>query len=177
MKGNTHPEDFELVIKSKQGDLKAFETLVKKYQGALLRKAKAILGDEERAKDATQDAFVKAYKNMWHFDTKKPFRPWIYKIMINTAYDMIKKDKRLVALSENIPVSEESTLDRIIRLEEIKKLLSALSKLPSMYEKPLREFYMNNMSYSTIAANMNLPINTIRTRIHRGKYYLKKELT
>lgn len=176
MKGNVNCADKDLVSRSKQGDLKAFEMLVKKYQDAIYRKAKSILGDEDRAKDATQDAFVKAYKNMWKFDTKMPFKPWIYKIMINTAYDMIKKDKRLVTLTDNVPVVEESTLEKIIRLEEIKKLLLALSKLPKMYEKPLREFYMNNLSYATIASNMNLPINTIRTRIHRGKYYLKKEL-
>lgn len=169
-------EDFDLVKRSKNGDLRSFESLVKKYQQPLFRKAKAILKDEDRSQDAVQDAFVKAYKSLWKFDDKKPFRPWIYKIMINTAYDIIKKEKRLVALAENVPVTEESTLEKIIRMEEIKRLINALAQLPKMYEKPIKDFYLNNMSYAKIAASMNLPINTIRTRIHRGKYYLKMKL-
>ncbi|MCS7092692.1 MAG: RNA polymerase sigma factor [Patescibacteria group bacterium] len=169
-------DDPLLVTKSKNGDLKSFEALVKKYQQPLLRKAKIILKDDEFAKDAVQDTFVKAYKNLFKFDEKKPFRPWIYKIMTNTAYDIIKKEKKLVALSDNVPTSEESMLEKLIRIEEIKRLIRALSKLPEMYEKPLREFYIENMSYAKIATAMNLPINTIRTRIHRGKHYLKMKL-
>ncbi|MCX7928815.1 MAG: RNA polymerase sigma factor [Patescibacteria group bacterium] len=169
-------DDILLVTRSKNGDLKSFEALVKKYQQPLFRKAKIILQDDELAKDAVQDAFVKAYKNLAKFDETRSFRPWIYKIMTNTAYDIIKKEKKLVALSNHVPTSEESMLDKLIHMEEIKRLIKALSKLPEMYKKPLREFYIENMSYAKIATAMNLPINTIRTRIHRGKYYLRMKL-
>jgi RNA polymerase sigma-70 factor, ECF subfamily len=168
--------DQDYVKRSKRGDLVAFEKLVKKYRAPILRHAKKILYDEDRAEDATQDTFIKAFQHISSFDDKKPFSPWIYKIATHVAYDIIRKDKRLVPLTESIPSENESTIDRLIHSDEVKRLVNALKQIPSMYKLPLLHFYVHEASYNSIADNMNIPINTVRTRIHRAKNLLKVQL-
>ncbi len=165
-----------LIEKAKKGKLSAFELIVKNHQRAIFRHTLRILKDHDKAADATQDTFIKAYKNISKFKKGKPIKPWIYKIATNTCYDIIKKDSRVSRLDIEIKSENDAPIERIIKKEQVKNLLLALKKLPDKYKTPITGFYFDRLSYKELADNLNLPINTLKTRIRRGKLILRKEL-
>ncbi len=170
-------DEQKLIRLAQKGELSAFEELVKKYQKMILAHSLKILKDIEKAKDATQEAFVKAYENIKKFKLGKSFKPWIYKIATNICYDVIKKNSRLTKL-EFEPIEEhESYLDRLIHKEQIQKLMNAFRELPSMYKTAIEDYYFKHLSYKDIAFEMDVSINTVKTRIRRGKILLRKELS
>lgn len=169
--------DEQRIIKRVQaGELSAFENLVKKYQKAILYHSLRILKDIDKAKDATQEAFIRAYKNIRKFKIGKPFSPWIYKIATNICYDMIKKSSKIVRMEYDLADSRESFLDRLIHKEQISKLLFALKGLPNKYKEAIDGYYFKNLTYKDLAVEMQLPINTVKTHIRRGKMLLRREL-
>lgn len=166
----------ELIKRAKKGELSAFEELVKKYHKMIFAHTMKMLKDLEKAKDATQETFVRAYSNIKKFKSGKPFKPWIYKIATNICYDMFKKESKVSELVYE-PVDEsESFLDRLIRKEQISQLLTAVKKLPKKYKSAIEGYYFDHLSYKDLAYEMNIPINTVKTRLRRGKKLLREEL-
>jgi len=156
--------------------LEFIEEVVKKYQGKVLGYTRKILGDEAMAEDATQEAFIRFYENLDKFDTKRPIEPWLYKIAKNISLDIIRKNRKLTGLNWEIESEEESVVTKVIKREERGVVRAALKKIGQMYRKPLEAYYFDNMSYKQIAKALKLPLNTVRTRIRRGKKMLEKEL-
>jgi RNA polymerase sigma-70 factor (ECF subfamily) len=166
--------DSELIGKVLKGELDAFEQIVVRYQEKILNHTFKILKDYDFSQDATQDTFIKFYENLKRFDRSKRLGPWLYKIATNTSYDIIKKNKRVVSLDREIPSQQESPIDALINKEKSTRLKNAMDKLPEKYKKLLLSRYFENLSYKAMAKKFGVPINTIRTRIRRGKAYLAK---
>lgn len=173
-------EDRILIQKSIEGNLTAFEVLVKRYQEMILRHTFRILKDGDSSEDATQETFIRVYKNLRKFDQKKEFKPWIYKIASNYCLDMIRANSKLTKLTWQMPDVKNdggSFLDRFVKKEDIKKLIGSVKKLPKKYKIPLVDFYFMDKSYKAIAVKLDLPVNTVKTRIRRGKRKLEDDLT
>lgn len=170
--------DEELVLQTIKGDLKAFEQLVRKYQYALFARAYRLLNDVHAAQDATQEVFVRAFKHIASFDPTKQVRPWLYAICSNYCKDYIRKNARLRYLPEETegPNEYETILERLIKEDQHKRLHLALLQLPSTYRLPIEQHYWRNLSYQTIALYNQIPLNTVRTRIRRGKDMLANML-
>ena len=166
----------ELIKRAQNGELSAFEELVKKYQKMILGHTLRILKDMEKAKDATQEAFVKAYENIKKFKLGKSFKPWIYKIATNVSYDMIKKDSKVSRMEYEPAEESESFLDRLIHKEQLAILMQAVKGLPEKYRSAINGYYFKELSYKDLALEMNIPINTVKTRLRRGKKLLREEL-
>jgi len=152
-----------------------FSQLIERYQAKLLRYAGNILGDEDKAADVVQDAFIKAYVNLNGFNLNKKFSSWIYRIVHNEAMNLIIKDRKLV------PILEDVEFDSGVDIEEdfIKKEISdhthsCLSKLPGIYAEPLELFYLEEKSYEEIGDILRLPMGTVGTRINRAKKLMKR---
>lgn len=169
-------EDRLLVKKSQNGDLEAFEEIVKRYQQKIYWHTYKILKDKDQADDATQETFIKLFTNLDKIDNKRPLSPWIYKIATNHSYDMIKKNKKTLSLEWEIEEQATEPIDNIIKSEEKRRLRDALRKLPKKYKLPIINYYFLSHSYKEISKIFKLPLNTIRTRIRRGKLLLAKEL-
>lgn len=169
--------DIELVSLAKKGNLSAFEEIVKRYQKQIFFYAKKKVHDPDTAEDIAQETFVRAFEHLASFEDGKPISPWLYTIAKNASLDHIRKNKRLVAMDfDREDTTAESALEKIIRLDEYKRLWQALTALPDKYRQSIEAFYFQNMSYEAIAQNLALPINTIRTHIRRGKMILAAEL-
>lgn len=169
-------DDRRLIKESLEGNLFSFEAIVKRYQNKIFSHALKITKNEDLAEDITQETFIKVFKNLRSFKLNKPFPPWIYKIATNLTYDIFRKEKKVIPLDWEVEDDHESVLDKIIKKEEIKKLKDVFKKLPQKYKQPLFGFYFKGLSYKALAQKLYLPLNTIRTRIKRGKEYLVKKL-
>ena len=131
------------------------------------------------AEDIVQNSFIKAYRNLYSFNTKKRFSSWIYRIVHNEAINQIKKQKKIISLDDNKFLLETLFTNEDIQLDFEKKEISeniqkCLNKLPIKYSEPLILFFLEEKSYTEISDILRIPVNTVGTRIKRGKIYLKK---
>ena len=94
--------DEEVVEITRIKNKEAYAEIIKRYQGKLMRYAKYLVSDDERASDAVQDAFIKAYINLNSFDTKRKFSSWIYRIVHNETMNLMNKHKKEKPFFENI---------------------------------------------------------------------------
>lgn len=168
--------DETLVKETLQGFLSSYELLVKKYQQPILRHARRYFQNQDDAEDAVQETFIRAFKNLHQFNQKKLFKPWLYQIATNYCLDELRKNKKITKLPEEIISEEKPVVERIIEEEEKNILQKAVDNLPEKYKLPIKGFYFDNHSYENLARILELPLNTLRTRLSRGKKLLEHAL-
>ena len=137
------------------------------HSGMLYRVACTILHHDDACRDALQDAALKAWEKRGTLRDRKLFRTWITRILINTCYDTIKRNRRIVSLEE---IREPQTPPPDLTLS------LALQALPEKLRLPLVLRYSEGMSYQEVADTLRLPLATVRGRIHRAKGELRKQL-
>lgn len=174
----------KLIEKAMNGDMDSFELLIKDYQLYAYNIAYKMLGCEEDAKDAAQEALIKVYKNLKSFKGDSSFSTWLYRIVMNTCKDELRKKKSTTSIDEtyeeddgNVKLQlESSTYNPVVEYErkEVKeKLNKALSKLPEQNKSVLilRDVY--GYSYEEICQIEGSPIGTVKSRINRGRKLLR----
>ncbi len=158
---------------------RAYKEIVRRYQNKLFSYLYRLAGNKEEAEDLLQNVFVKVYKNIKRFDTKRKFSSWIYRIAHNEAVNFLKKrgQKRFVSL-EDIETTKDkletvspakSPIDAWISKELKKEMRTALDKLPGKYKEVLILRYFSDKSYEEISEILEKPVNTIGTLLNRAK--------
>lgn len=178
--------DILLVQQAQAGDAKAFELLVRRYQGKVASVIARTIADPEKVQDLTQEVFLKAYRAMNSFRGDSAFFTWIYRIAINTAKN------HLIASGRTVPTNDVNLEDAdltapqlhsfdtpehiALRNEMLRHLQHAIDGLaPSMRQAiELRE--LEGRSYEEIAKIMDCPIGTVRSRIFRGRQEIADQL-
>ncbi len=155
-----------------------FEILVKRYEAAFIRKGLSILHSHESAEDAVQETFLKIYKNAPRFkeEAGAKFSSWGYKILTNTCFDELERQKRHRSVG-----LEFHDLDISARVEfEIKGdysyVKSALEKMPENLSRFLKLYFFEEKSQKEIAKEEGMTEVAVRSRIHRAKKYFKNIL-
>ncbi len=175
-------DDSELVRRSKEGDLDSFNMLVESYQRVVYNLALRMLGDRQGAEDASQDAFLSAWRNVGRFRGGN-FRAWLLRITANTCYDQLRKLKRhptssLEALPlelEGLP-STESPEDYVLRREMGEQIQKGLASLPSEQRLAVVLSDIQGLSYEEMARVMGCSLGTVRSRLSRGRARLRDYL-
>lgn len=163
-----------LVGAARGGDLGAFEDLVRLYQGHVWRLAFHLLHDSELASDATQEAFVRAYRFLPRYRGDSRFSTWLFSIARNCALDEGRKATRRKRLSERAeaePVAGSRDVDIGLEVRE------ALSSLPMDLREPVVMIDMFGISYKEVAAILKAPEGTIKSRVHRARELLVRSLS
>ena len=176
MKSNDKLSDEKLVELVRSQDKEAYADIVYRYQEKLLRYANYILADDQLSQDIVQTAFIKAYQNLYGFDTKKKFSSWIYRIVHNEAINTIKKNKKTILLETDHwhQISSNENLEDNYNQKELKEAIrKSVNKLSVKYKAPISLFYLEDRSYEEISDILKLPISTVGTRISRAKSLLK----
>lgn len=160
-----------------------FEVLVSRYQDAFLRKSRSILKNKADSEDAVQETFVKIYVKGSSFQKQDgaSFSSWAYKILLNTcfsAYSKQKKSKEFTRLLDDdllniLPNNFQKEFRRKIDLDEA---LSYISKLPDTLHRVAEKFYIEGKSGQEISKEMNISENVVRTRLHRARKMIKKQV-
>lgn len=173
--------DRALVQRAQAGDLRAFDLLVIKYQHRLLSVISKFVKDSDEAQDVAQEAFIKAFKALDNFRGESAFYTWLYRIATNTAKNhLVARSRRAppldwdideaVLYDESDRLHEVDTPEANLAREELKLAIdAAVNDLPDELRTAfyLREF--DGLSYEDIAAIMDCPIGTVRSRIFRGR--------
>lgn len=171
--------DERLVNYVRKQDKEAYREIIRRYQEKLMRYAQRLVGDEHVASDVVQNSFIKAYKNLNGFDTKRKFSSWIYRIVHNEALSELKSRRRFISLDGSTWLKSKLAASQDIEQEyakqEVKKMIEeSLNKIDIKYKEPLILFYLEDMRYEQISEILHLPAGTVATRISRGKVKLKK---
>ncbi len=171
--------DTFLINRIKEGDTTAFRQLVEKYKDVSLSLACSILKDENKAEDALQDAFIKVFEKINTFHFKAAFSTWLYRIVINTSYNELKKHKSHTNLSQvSIEDSGGNDALNIFKAKNQKKIIHiALKRIRTDEALILRLFYLCDLKIKEIEKITGFKSSKIKVDLHRGRNNLKHELT
>jgi len=174
--------DQQLVERAQRGDKHAFELLVVKYQRRLGRLISRFVRNVAEAEDLTQEAFIKAYRALPAFRGDSAFYTWLYRIGINTAKNHLLAQGRKAPTSTPFDTEEAEDFEDASLLHEVatpeNELMSkqvvdvvnaSLQQLPEDLRTALTLREIEGLSYEEIAAVMNCPIGTVRSRIFRAR--------
>ncbi len=167
--------DLDLVEQCLQGDNRAFDLLVKRYELIMYRTVSGIVQDSELAKDVTQAGFLKSWENLPTFNPNYKFYSWLYRIMINEALNMKRGQKNHAVLS--IYESEENTpYEELEKKEENGTLLKAIESLPLNSTVVLYLRHFEELSYDEIADILEIDSKTVKSRLYSARILLRKKL-
>ncbi|MBC7236455.1 MAG: sigma-70 family RNA polymerase sigma factor [Chloroflexi bacterium] len=172
-----------LVERAQRGDVQAYNQLVLAYQQVAYNVAYRVLGDEERAMDATQDAFFKGYRALLQFRGGS-FKAWILRIVINACYDQLRHRQRRpqTPLDDLIENDEHSRLfedpadspENVVERQEFDAVIqTALDTLPEDQRVTVIMSDIEGMSYEEIAAATSVALGTVKSRLSRGRARLR----
>ncbi|MFO7809262.1 RNA polymerase sigma factor RpoE [Guyparkeria sp.] len=184
--------DKALVARARKGDRRAFDLLVLKYQHRVQRLIARYIRDPEQVFDLAQETFIKAYRALDRFRGDSAFYTWIYRIAVNTAKNQLASDARggfMVSLNSggsdesDEPMMEPEALrdggtpDALAATEELEAAIDrAISDLPEDLRAALTLREMEGLSYDEIAAVMDCPIGTVRSRIFRAREAIEQSI-
>jgi RNA polymerase sigma-70 factor (ECF subfamily) len=166
------PTDADLVSRAQAGRLDAFEELVRRHRLGAYRVALRMLGDDSDAEDATQDAFVQAWRKLDGFRADAAFSTWMYRIVTNRCLNMLRARRR----TEPLPTDREAPASRPDRIAEgrwqVEDLQRAIGRLTPEQRAPLVLRELEGLSYEEIAAALELSIPAVKSRLHRARLEL-----
>ncbi|MCJ7703192.1 MAG: sigma-70 family RNA polymerase sigma factor [Anaerolineales bacterium] len=171
--------EIELVTKAQIGDRSAFSELVRTHAQGVLNVVYRMCGDKQLAEDAAQETFIQAWLRLPSFRPKSSLRNWLYRIAVNTAIDMLRKEKRILfnavedlSLMDSRP-GPEAMLVSDEQTELIQKTVVGLPDA-SRSVLVLREY--EGLSYQEIAKTLEIPIGTVMSRLNYARRLLKERL-
>jgi RNA polymerase sigma-70 factor (ECF subfamily) len=183
-----------VVARAKQGDHEAFRVLVERYQGRAYALALRVLRDEERARDAVQEGFLKAYTSLAKFEGRSGFYTWLYRLVMNHCLDMRRRDRsdREVEWDESRSLDPErspgaealagrgagnpSPIQAVERSELRKHVAEAIEQLPLEARETLLLREVDGLSYAEIAEALDIPKGTVMSRLHYARKRVREIL-
>jgi RNA polymerase sigma-70 factor (ECF subfamily) len=177
-----------MVDAARDGDDRAFGNLIEVYRGAAERVAQQILHTEEAAADAVQEALIKAHRAMGRFQDGN-FRSWFLRIVTNTCYDHLRRQKRRAAVSLD-ELTEQAGIDYVtspemigddpemlvLQNESMHTLLSAIETLPVWHRSVVMLVDVQGYDYNEAADILGLPLGTVKSRLSRARSALRDDL-
>ncbi|MFK4439934.1 RNA polymerase sigma-70 factor (ECF subfamily) [Paenibacillus sp. RC21] len=177
-----------LVRLVQKGDQRAFAELVELYKDRIFHLSYRMLGNRHEAEDLVQETFLRVYRNLEKYDHGQKFSTWIYRIATNLCIDRLRRRKPTYSLDAEMNeqegvdgyamlASEELTPEGHTLLSETQSLIhNAIDSLPDKYRTIMVLRYLQELSLQEISDVLNLPVTTIKTRVHRGRDFLRKKL-
>ncbi|THB64299.1 MAG: RNA polymerase sigma factor RpoE [Gammaproteobacteria bacterium] len=180
--------DMQLVEKAKNGDRRAFDILVLKYQGKICNIISRFVRNPDDVTEIAQETFIKAYRSLESFRGDSAFYTWIYRIAVNTAKNFLVAMSRrpqnsgidvqeAEQFSSGGGLRENTTPEKIISRNELEETIKkALDELPEDLRSAITLREMEGLSYEDIAAVMDCPVGTVRSRIFRAREAVDQKL-
>jgi RNA polymerase sigma-70 factor (ECF subfamily) len=169
------PEDSFLIARARQGDLPAFEEVVRRYQRRVYGVALRIVRAHDVADDVAQEAFVRAWQSLDRFDLARPFGPWVCRIAANLAVNHVRspraREEGLPEGSAEAPSADPGPLGAVLDREAQQVLDRAVAGLPA------EQRAVEEMSYAEIAEALSLSPGTVMSRLFRARERLARALS
>jgi RNA polymerase sigma-70 factor (ECF subfamily) len=177
-----------LVKLSRGGDRRAFAELVDLYKDKIFHLAFRMLGNRQEAEDAVQETFLRVFMNLERYDEAQKFSTWIFRIATNLCIDRLRRRKSVYSLDADMPDGEGADWysllpgheptpeDRMVVSETQEQVRKAIDGLPEKYKAVVILRYLHDMSLQEIGEVLDMPVTTVKTRVHRGREFLRKKL-
>jgi RNA polymerase sigma-70 factor, ECF subfamily len=181
-------EDRELIRRCLRGDSRAYRALLVRYQGPIFNHCRRMIKDPGQAEDIAQEAFVRTLTRLERYDERYKFSAWLFKIATNLCIDHLRKARRIAySLDQDIDGDDGSYRREIAAPgpdpsaraeagEQMSFLSQAMQKLPEHYRAILLLRHEEDLSYAEIAKILDLPIGTVKIRIHRAREQVKRSM-
>ena len=174
------PTDAELVGRTRDGDWSAFSQLVDRYRDAVCGLAYHHLRDFDRVQDAAQETFVRAWQHLSQLRRPDRFAPWLRRIAATVSIEFLRRAHAAVSLDADqsplTPAQHHSPDEDVERLAARMVVRDALARLSDPSRLTVTLYYINGYSPGEIAGFLDLPVNTVRSRLRRAKHKLREEM-
>ncbi len=158
----------------------AFEILYREYYVRVFGLCRRLLNSPQQAEDATQEVFMRAYKNFNKYKSEQPFWQWIAAIANHHCIDVLRKRTRSEALFgdeadelDQLEADNPGILEDVLSMENVALVNQAITQLPEKYRVPLVLAYFNQSSYDDIAAQLEISRNHVGVLVLRAKQQLR----
>jgi RNA polymerase sigma-70 factor (ECF subfamily) len=174
--------DEDLVRRYLAGDTSAFGVLVERHQTRVYNVALRVLGNAEDARDATQDAFLSALRKLGSFRGDAAFTTWMHRITVNACYDLLRKQRRQPVLrlaaedGEPLPETGPPEPDHADATAGSIDAARALAQVPDEFRIALVLADVQDLPYERIARILDVPVGTVKSRVHRGRMALARAM-
>jgi len=176
-------DDGQLIRAACQGETAAYGSLVRKYQARLCTSLTHICGSLDDAEDVAQEAFVQAYVKLRTFAGGSSFYTWLYRIAVNAAISKKRRRREQTSIDggrEHLGLEPhddgERAEERLLREERAVLVQRALGRLSEEHRTILVLREIDDYDYDEIARVLELPVGTVRSRLHRARLQLKEQL-
>ncbi|WP_416148267.1 RNA polymerase sigma factor SigW [Salipaludibacillus sp. HK11] len=178
----------KIILEVKKGNQEAFAELMDLYKDKVYHIVYRMLGNVHEAQDVSQEAFLRAYSNIDSYDINRKFSTWLFRIATNLAIDRIRKKKPDFHLEDQVAGTEDLNYysqisgddvlpeDQVVQFEMQEWIQDEVMQLPPKYRSAIILKYLEDLSLKEISEILNLPVATVKTRIHRGREALRKRL-
>jgi RNA polymerase sigma-70 factor, ECF subfamily len=173
-------DEQQAIAQLKQGDLNGLEFLVRQHQAKAVQTAYLIIGDYALAEEVVQAAFLRIAQRIDQFDTRRPFRPWFLRTVVNAAIKAAKRQKRIVSLDEssktvlNWLVDPSKMPEELVEIGDLRQVVwDALQQLLPEQRAVIVQRHFLEMSAAEMAAEHQRPASTIKWWLHNARKSLK----
>lgn len=167
--------DQELVARCRAGDPAAFEPLVERYQRPFFTIAVRLLGDADDARDAVQNAFVKAYQSLSQYDPARRFFSWSYRILVNECLNARRARRPSEPIVDDA-LASDSPFDALAIAERRRRVQQAIAALPHDYREVVVLRHFAELSYEEISEATGIPVKTVKSRLYSARQRLAEML-
>jgi RNA polymerase sigma-70 factor, ECF subfamily len=172
--------DSELIRQLQDGNLEALGDLYDRHQHLVYRTAFAITGDAEDAADLLQDVFLRLHRFSDHIDPTRPLEPWLYRMTANQSYTWVKRSRFWLNLIEEkiewIAGAAKNIVGQQNFIDENQNIKQAVAALPLQQRIVVVLYYLNDLSLQEISEVLDIPVGTVKSRLHYGREKMKKTL-
>ena len=176
--------DFQLVLKAREGDQKAYASLMQRYKDSIYFMALKMVNNKEDANDLTVETFAKAFNKLDKYQPEFAFSTWLFRVATNNCIDFIRKKKLNTTsldglVDENgdersmqIKTDDLNPEEFSIKKQQTKDLKILVESLPLRYRNLITLRYFDELSYEEISIQLGLPLGTVKAQLFRAKYLL-----
>jgi RNA polymerase sigma-70 factor (ECF subfamily) len=176
-------DDAQLIDDTLTGNRAAFGELVRRYEGRLFNSLVHMVGSREEAEDVSQEAFVQAFLKLDSFRGRSAFYTWLYRIAFNLSVSRKRRKRAEVSMDqhrdrtgEEPEDSGEGPSDQVLRDEQVRQVRGAIADLNDEHRAIVVLREMEGCDYDTIAEILDVPVGTVRSRLHRARLQLRDQL-
>lgn len=170
--------ELELIQRAQSGDREALVELLRSIEHTVYRSAYYILGNEQDALDASQEALIRIYRKIDTFEAKAKFTTWVQRIVTNICMDKFRAKKETVSIDEHeLTIIDKSNVEDTILMTHLSgDIKAAIAKLPASYRSVVVLRYLEDLSYQEISDTLDLPLNTVKSYLFRARQQLQELL-
>ena len=181
-------EDIALIARARQGDERAYGALLEKYERAVFSICLRMVRNRDLAADLAQESFIKVFSMLERYNPAYAFSSWLFKITSNLCIAHLRR-RRVETYAMDDPIDGEkgeiqrqyespdpNPHEQLVTSEKMKRLNDAIEQLPEHYRIMLILRHQENLSYEEIAQSLEIPLGTVKARIHRAREMLRSGL-